>query len=74
MGIHRDIIICIGCSVGVGMKYIILAIIAFFIGFYIGMESHPVVLDGACIQGVVFVPKLISDGDGTSNLTYEECE
>ena len=25
VGIHLDIIICIGCSVGVGMKYIILA-------------------------------------------------
>jgi len=46
----------------------------YFIGLYVGLTRHPVVLDGACIQGVLFAPKLISDGEGTSNLTYEECE
>ena len=56
------------------MKYLIIAILMYFIGLYVGLTRHPVALDGACIQGVLFVPKLISDGDGTSNLTYEECE
>ena len=56
------------------MKYLIIAILMYFIGLYVGLTRHPVVLDGACIQGVVFVPKLVRDGEGTSDLTYEECK
>ena len=52
----------------------VVLIIVSFIALYIGLTRHPVVLDGACIQGVVFVPKLVRDGGGTSDLTYEECK
>ena len=56
------------------MKYLLIAVIMYILGIYMGMDRHPVVLDGACIQGVVFVPKLVRDGEGTSDLTYEECK
>ena len=52
------------------MKYLLIAVIMYILGIYMGMNRHPVVLDGACIQGVVFVPKLVRDGEGTSDLTY----
>ena len=56
------------------MKYLLIAVIMYILGIYMGMNRRPVVLDGACIQGVVFVPKLVRDGGGTSDLTYEECK
>ena len=52
----------------------VVLIIVSFIALYIGFTRHPVVLDGACIHGVVYVPKLVRDGEGTSDLTYEECK
>jgi len=56
------------------VKYLFVAVIMYILGIYMGMNRRPVVLDGTCIQGVVFVPKLVRDGGGTSDLTYEECK
>ena len=76
VGIHRDIIICIGCSVGVGMKYLLIALL--LMGCSV-MEKMDMPRE-KCIDGVVYyrgvyvlTPKIIRDGAGTSGFSYEKC-